>query len=370
MRKRHQAACLLGLLLAGCQKAEQPTQADTQPEKVGVVPIVSAVAASTKPLPGQLLPYETVDLFPKTQGFITAIPVDRGSRVTKGEVLVRLSAPELGAQREQAAGVLRAAQAKAAADQATYQRLANAARTPGVVAENDVEIARGVAQADAAQVASARDALRANAVEQGYLVIRAPFAGVVTDRNLHPGALVGPSSAGGAAKPILTLANVDRLRLVIPVPAADAQAMTVGQKVTFTGPGTPGRKFEAPVARVAEALDERSRTMNVELEVDNRDHVQTAGSFVTAQWPVRRRGETLQVPQTAITNDQQRQFVIVVRNGRTHWVDVTTGMTADGKTEVFGELKAGELVVKRGTDAMRDGAPVKAVPAPKDEPKP
>lgn len=370
MTKFCRLSLLSGLLLAGCQQAEQPAPAKKQPETVGVVRVQSSVAASTKPLPGQLLPYETVDVFPKTQGFITTMLVDRGARVAKGQVLVRLSAPELGAQRDQAAGVLRAAQAKAATDQATYARLANAARTPGVVAGNDVDIARGMAQADAAQVASARDALRSVAVQEGYLVIRAPFAGVVTDRNLHPGALVGPSLANGAAKPILTLANVDRLRLVVPVPAADAQVMTVGQKATFTTPGSPGRKFEAPIARIADALDERSRTMSVELDVANKDHLQTAGSFVTVQWPIHRRAPTLQVPQTAVANDQQRQFVILVRNGRTKWVDVTTGMTADGKTEVFGDLQAGDLVVKRGTDALRDGAQVKAVPAPKDEPKP
>lgn len=346
-----------GLTVTGCdsQPAAPPL---AKPQTVEVVPVASAVMESTVSLPAQLQPYENVDLFPKVAAFIQDVLVDRGAEVRKGQVLVRLNAPELAAQREQVAGVLRAAEAKAAADKATYERLANAARTPGVVAENDVNIARQTAVADAALVASARESLRNVAQQEAYLLIRAPFDGVVTDRNLHPGALVGPSTGALGARPILQMANVKRLRLVVAVPAADVQGVSVGQTATFTAPSVPGRKFDAPIARIAQALDNRTRTMAIELDVPNPAGTLTAGEFVTVKWPVKRRAPTLQVPQTAIANDQQRQFVVRVTGGVTQWVDVTTGLTADGKTEVFGELRPGDRIVKRGSDALQDGVRV------------
>jgi RND family efflux transporter MFP subunit len=351
-----------GLVLAGCGRGEaqtaQKAPAD-KPQTVEVATVKSAVMASTVALPGQLLPYESVDLFPKVAAFVEAIPVDRGSVVKKGQMLVRLNAPELTAQREQAAGVLRGAQAKAAADRATYERLANAAKTPGVVAENDVNIARETAAADDAQVASARESLKTVAQQEAYLRITAPFDGVVTARNLHPGALVGPAS-GPNAQPILHLDNVKRLRLVIPVPEADVQGVKPGQTATFTVASLPGRKLQAPIARIARALDDKTRTMAVELDVQNPDGTLTAGEFATVQWPVQRSYPTLQVPQTAVTNDQQRQFVVRVQNGVTQWVDVTTGVTSDGAVEVFGQLKPGDQIVRRGSDALQPGTKVEA----------
>ena len=351
---------LTGLVLTGCGDTQAVPEQHDKAHMVEVVPVASKLMESTVSLPAQLVPYESVDLFPKVSGFIQDIAVDRGAQVRKGQLLVRIKAPELAAQREQVAGVLRAAEAKAAADRATYERLANAAKTPGVVAENDVNIARQTAAADAAQAASARESLRNVAQQEAYLQIRAPFDGVITDRNLHPGALVGPSTGVQGAKPILQMANVRRLRLVVAVPMADVQDARVGQTATFTAPSLPGRKLEAPIARISQALDSHTRTMAIELDVPNADGTLTAGEFVTVKWPVKRRDPTLQVPQTAIANDQQRQFVIRVANGVVHWVDVTTGMTVDGKTEVFGELKPGDHVVKRGSDALQDGAKVSA----------
>lgn len=349
------------LLLAGCDPKRPPAPAPAKPEAIEVVPIKSGVLSSTIPLPGQLLPYESVDIFPKAAGFIQQITVDRGSVVRKGQLLVRLNAPELGAQREQVAASLRAVEAKSTADRVTYERLANAAKTPGIVAENDVDVAREAAAADQALVASARESLKNVSQQETYLAIRAPFDGVVTTRNLHPGALVGPSGGPGGGTPILQLVATRRLRLVVPVPETDAQDIPVGQGVPFSVAGAPGRKFEAPISLVAHALDNRTRSMSVELDVANPENTLAAGEFATVQWPLRRSYPTLQVPTTAITNDQQRQFVIRVSNGVTSWVDVTTGITTAGQTEIFGDLKPGDMVVRRASDALAPGIKVQAV---------
>ena len=241
-----------------------------------------------------------------------------------------------------------------------------AAKTPGVLAENDVAVARQTAQADKSlvdaaeqNIAAARDALRSVSQAEAYLTITAPFAGVVTTRNLHPGALIGPASGGGGSLPILQIVDDRRLRLVVPIPEAQVGNIKVGQPVAFTVPAWPGQTFKAPIARIASAVEEKSRTMPVELDVMNRDGRLSPGSFATVLWPLERGYPTLFVPATAVTNDQQHTFVIRVRNDKAEWVTVQTGQTVNGEMEVFGSLAAGDQVVKIATDAIHSGDAVR-----------
>jgi len=181
----------------------------------------------------------------------------------------------------------------------------------------------------------------------------------VTQRNLHPGALVGPSSGSGN-QPIVQVANLGRLRLVVPVPEAYAAGVRKQQEVSFTVPEFPGQTFHAPVARVSNDLDLKTRTMPVELEVRNADERLTPGSFATVQWPVQRSYATLFVPSTAVATDLQRTFVVRVSSGKTEWVDVKTGVTSGDLIEVFGDLRAGDQIVSRGTDELKPGTTVQA----------
>jgi RND family efflux transporter MFP subunit len=311
-------------------------------------------------LPAQLTPYAAVDIYPKVTGFIDELPVDRGSRVRTGDLIARLSAPELVAQRAQSDAAVQNSEAKLAADQGTYQHLAEAAKTPGVVAGNDLAIAEQTVHADSAQVALTRDALRSATQLESYLVIRAPFDGVISTRNLNPGALVGPSAGQPGAQPIVRLVDQDRLRLVVPVPEAYIAGVEAGRQLRFTVPAYPGRTFAAPIARIAHDVDQGTRTMAVELDVHNTDRRLTPGTFATVLWSVARPYPTLFVPSTAITTDLERTFVIRVDSGLTDWVDVTTGIADNEATEVFGNLHAGDLVVRNGTDALRPKTPVHA----------
>ena len=190
---------------------------------------------------------------------------------------------------------------------------------------------------------------------ESYLEIRAPFNGVVTLRNLHPGALVGPASGTSGAQPIVPIEDLDRLRLVVPVPEAYTAGIREGQQVPFSVPAYPGRNFQAPIARIAHDVAQNTRTMAVELDVRNAGAQITPGSFATVEWPVQRSYPTLFVPSTAVTSDLQRTFVIRVRQGKAEWIDVKTGVTVNGKTEVFGELQAGDIVVANATDTIRPG---------------
>jgi len=290
-------------------------------------------------------------------------------------VLVKLSAPELGSQRSQAEAAvgaaqsqLASAQAKLSSDNGTYLHMQEAARTPGVLAENDVLVAgqtvsadKGLVDAAEQNVAAAKDAQRSISQTESYLTITAPFAGTVTTRNLHPGALIGPASGAGGQQAILQIVDDKRLRLVVPVPEAQLGDMKLGQAVSFAVPAYPGQAFKAPIERISHAVDEKSRTMPVELDVLNRDGRLSPGSFTTVSWPLERSYPTLFVPSSAVTNDQQHTFVIRVRDGRAEWVTVQTGQADAGEVEVFGQLKADDQVVKTASDAIHSGDKVQAL---------
>jgi membrane fusion protein (multidrug efflux system) len=369
-------AMALSLSIFGCKddrKAAAGKQAETDAQTVEVVPVASQKFATVFTLPAQLVPFQSVDIQAKVTGFVDMIRVDRGSRVHKGELIIRLSAPELVAQRAQAESALRAAesqlttaQAKLSSDQGTYLHLVSAAKTPGVVAENDVMVASQTTSADQGQVhsaennvAAARDALRSVAQLESYLTIYAPFDGTVTTRNLHPGALVGPASGQSGTMPIVQIVDTGHLRLVVPVPEAYVGEMQVGQQVAFTVPAYPGETFHAPIARISHDVELNTRTMPVELDIRSTDGRLSPGSFSSVQWPVHRASATMFVPVAAVTNDQQRTFVERVRNGKSEWVDVVTGLSVGGNIEVFGDLKPGDEVIRNATDAIRPGQQVK-----------
>lgn len=371
-------ALVFSLTLIGCgssalQRAQTIEEGGAGPsQQVAVATVESQKLDTTLSLPAQVTPYEAVDVYPKVTGFIDKIMVDRGSRVKAGEVIVRLSAPELVAQRTQAEASLRSAeaqlavaQAKLASDHGTYLHLVAAAKTPGVVAGNDLQVAEETAAADNAQleaasnnVQAARDGLRGVTQIESYLEISAPFEGVVTLRNMHPGALVGPASGQAGAQPIVRIESISRLRVVVPVPEAYAAGLREGGQVTFSVPAYPGRTYRAPIARISHDINQNTRTMQVELEFHNPDAQITPGTFVNVDWPIHRSYPTLFIPSSAVTTDQQRTFVIRVRQGRAEWVDVKTGVTVNGKTEVFSDLQSGDVVVANATDSIRNGAVV------------
>jgi membrane fusion protein (multidrug efflux system) len=377
--KRWFPASALMLAALGCStppsgRGSNPTAPPqpNAPTAVAIVPVVSRKLQTTISLPSQLMPFESVDIYPKVTGFVQTVTVDRGSRVRRGQLLVRITAPELNSQRAQADAAVRTAQsqlattqAKLASDNGTYLHMVSAAKTPGVLAENDVAVAGQTVSADrslveAAQqtVAAARDAARSVSQTEAYLNITAPFDGVVTTRNLHPGALIGPASPG--AQPILQIVDDRRLRLVAPIPEAQVGEMKIGTPVSFTVPAYPGQTFKAPIQRISRQVTETSRTMPVELDVLNPDGKLAPGSFTTVVWPLQRSYPTLFVPLSAVTSDQQHTFVIRVKDGTAEWVTVQTGQTVNGEIEVFGDLKAADQVVKIATDAIHSGDRVQA----------
>jgi len=339
---------------------------------VEVTKVQSTRLAISVRLPGELQPYEVVAVFPKVTAFVDWIGVDRGSVVKTGQLMARLVAPELASQRTEAQSKIQTAEAqraeaeaKLASDESTYQRLKNASATPGVVAGNDLEVAQKAVEGDHARVAAAREsaeaakaALKSTMEIEGYLQIRAPFDGVVTERNVHPGALVGPAGGPGISVPLVKVEKTVRLRLVVPVPEKYVAGMAEGAKVEFTVPAFPNQTFTGTVARIAHSVDVKTRTMPVELDVNNAGGRLASGMFPEVLWPVRRSELSLFVPTSAVARTTEATFVVRVRDGNAEWVNVQTGEVAGKLIEVFGDLREGDDVAVRGTDELRPGTHV------------
>jgi RND family efflux transporter MFP subunit len=359
-----------------CESGVHPPQAAAAagPATIDVVRVIEQPLDVQLSLPGELTANQTVDVFPKVSGFVRTVNVDRGSKVRAGDLLMTLEAPELVAQRAGAQSKLQGAEAelavarsKAEADKSTFDRIKAASATPGVVAGNEVTVAEKAADASRNQVLAAQQNVEAarqslNAIRdmEGYLQVTSPFAGVVSERNVHPGALVGPASGAGTAAPLLRVVDDNPLRLVVPIPEAYITEMKTGTPIPFSVAAYPGQSFSGTVARIARAVDVSTRTMAVELDVTNSDGRLAPGTFCQVRWPIRRTGPSLFVPSASVAATTDRTFVIRVRGGKTEWVDVRTGLTSGPLVEVFGDLRPGDEVARRGTDELRPGTEVQA----------
>jgi membrane fusion protein (multidrug efflux system) len=349
---------LLCLVLFSCSPrgetaaAGAPSASAAAARTLQVVPVVSRQPDSSTHLQGELLPYEAVSLFSKVGGFVSRVDVDRGSVVKNGQVLVIVSAPELAAQRAEA-------EAKMQADRSTFDRFKAAAQTPGAVAGHELELQEAAVHADDARVQSLRT------LEQ-YLVVRAPFDGVITERNIHPGAFVGPAT--GDKTPMLRVEQVARLRLTVAVPERYVGEVTEGAAATFSVSTWPNEKFNGVAKRISHSIDPRSRSMPVELDVDNAAGRLTPGMFVNVTWALKRPSQTLWVPSTAVVQSTEKTFVVRVRDGIVEQVPVQRGSVTPNLVEVFGALEAGDLVAKRGSEELRPGMHVESHTSPPPAP--
>ncbi len=329
-------------------------------------PVVVKVLDRKLRLPAEVQAYQAVDIVARVQGFVETVHVDRGSVVKKGQALVDLSAPEMKAQLSEYEAKALAiesqkaeAEARLAALESTLQRMRDAAKTPGAIAANEIVQAEKAVDAQKALIRSIQtQAMAARASAAGlsemlqYLEVSAPFDGVITERRAHPGALAGPGQPS-----LLRLEQISRLRVVVAVPEGEVSGIVRGASVPFTIQG--GLSGTGTVARLARSLDPRTRTMAVELDVNNAGGALSPGMYAEVTWPVRKAKGSILVPPTAIVTTTEKMFVIRNNGGTAEHVPVSKGAPVGDLVEVFGNLKEGDLVVRRGSDEIRAGQAIK-----------
>jgi membrane fusion protein, multidrug efflux system len=307
--------------------------------------------------PGELLAFQQVDLYAREVSYVKKLYVDVGSRVKTGQLLVTMDAPEISQRLAAAESRVKSQEAIFAAASSNYQRLFETSKTPGTISPNDLEQAESRKNSELGQLEAAKSALREVGITKGYLEIRAPFNGVITTRNINPGAYVGPAGKGSEL-PLFTLQQQEKLRLVVSVPEAYTGYLRNGDDVSFTVKALPDQTFKAKIARLAGALDARLRSERVEMDVINSGKRLLPGMIAEVNIPMPARDSSFIVAKTAVVSSQEKVFVIRVKDNKAEWVEVQKGRNIGGQTEVFGKLNEGDLVITEANEEIREGSEV------------
>lgn len=338
----------------GSNEAKEKNSNSTQQTNTPVYNLATVekggVASSIK-LPAQLMAYQEVSIFPKVNAYVKTVLVDIGSAVSKGTVLMILEAPEL----EQAALQAREKYSRTKVDftieKERYHRLLEAAQTAGAVSPLDLSTVRAKVEADSILCNAEKANWQMQQTMLGYLKVVAPFTGVITERNVHPGALV---SASVKEKPMLELKQVDRLRLQLDVPEIIAGNLKNKDTLHFYVTALHGKKFTANVNRSSMNINSQYRSERIEADVFNRDESLAPGMFADVVLYSKGNTAALYVPKSAVVVSTERKYVLVVKDGKIIKVDVSTGNETAGKIEVYGELKEGDKIIATANDEIKE----------------
>jgi RND family efflux transporter MFP subunit len=267
-------------------------------------------------------------------------------------------------------------QARAAASAAQEQvsfvgAQQEAAKKQVGVADQDVAIAsrqqavtRAKTEESSYQAHAGRSALGKMSSLAEYARLRAPFDGVVTKRFVDRGAFIQSASASQNAAPIVTVANLNRVRLYLAVPETQARFVETGSEATITSAGLPGAALKGRVARTSASLDPKTRTLLAEIDLPNRGGKILAGTYATARIVMETHPGVLSVPTPAVGVEKAGKFVFVVEGGKAKRIPVTTGFDDGAYTEITTGLRGGETVVVTGRDNLTPNAPVAATQLP------
>ncbi|WP_040005898.1 efflux RND transporter periplasmic adaptor subunit [Fibrisoma limi] len=350
--------------LSSCSSSEQ---ADTNRKKTGnskqatkpsyrIATVSQQRVGQTIQLPGEFRPYQEVSIYPKADGFVDKVLVDRGSAVRKGQVLMVLDAPEVEERLVAARSNTLKAEALLVASREHYRRLKASSKIPGSVSALDLETAYARMKADSASVLGEQANYRALARLKSYLTVRAPFDGFITERNVHPGALVG--SGAKMDRPMLVLQQQNRLRLVADIPEAYSVGMREGETIAFTVSAIPGKEFKGKISRRSGSMNQQFRSETVEIDVDNTSRRLRPGMFAEIMLSAEGTPGALAVPNTAVITSTERQYVIKVQDGRAQYVEVKQGQKSGDMTEVFGNLRPDDKIIVNAREDIREGVAV------------
>lgn len=353
---------LVAGLLAGCgskEKEEEQNELNAKPDNhIETFRLQKDKLTGALQVPGEILAFQQVDIYAKVTSFVKELKADIGSEVKEGQLLITLEAPELNSQVAAAESRLKSQEAIAMASNTSYNRMVETSKVPGTISQNDLDNAMARKNSDAANLEAARATYKEISATRSYLEIHAPFSGVITARNVNPGAYVGPSGKGSEF-PLFTLQEQKKLRLAVSVPEAYTSYLHSGDSIRFKVRAYPARQFVATVTRMAGALDLRLRSERVEMDVQNDAKVLLPGMVADVTVPLNGGDSTLVVPKTALVNSAEGLYVIAVVNQQARRVSVKKGREFNDKVEIFGDLKQGDLLVTKGSEEIRDGNPVK-----------
>jgi RND family efflux transporter MFP subunit len=341
-----------GLVLArdlwiGRQSSELERQYE-QGQRVLVTKVIHSPKSRQLKIPASIHGFVETPVYAKVAGYLKTIKVDKGDRVKLGQVLAVLDSPELDHQVENA-------RATYELQKITDDRNQMLVRT-GVVAQQTADDSH-------AAMVEALEALNQLIATQAYEIVKAPFAGIVTARNVDPGAMIPQAtvSTTGSGAPILTMATLTPLRIYADVPQSAAPFIKDGDHVMVTVGEYPGRPFPGTVTRHSTALDAGSRTMRVEVDLENRDTALLPGMYAIVALAVATPSSVPMVPDDALIFHGGKVLVPVIRDGRMHLAEVTLGYDNGINVEVTSGISDSDVVAVNVGQSAREGEVVQAV---------
>lgn len=339
--------------LAGCADKKNQPSLTSSADSVQVFVLKKEPVTKTLSLPAELHAWERAELFAKVEGYVKELKVDIGSRVRKNDVLMVIDAPEVTANYARASADLQAAYAKYHSSLDTYSRIVKAAKEKGAVADGEIERVRNQMLSDSATYEAAKSGANVQAQLKNYLIIRAAFDGVITQRTVDAGTLVGKGSTS-----LLVLENLNKLRVRVAVPEIYTSAIPESNSIHFIVDAQPSKKYSATLARKSNQIDAKTRTELWEFEVANAHQELKSGMYGNASFNIQRSEPSFVVPYSAVVTNLERRFVIRVREGKTEWIDVRSGISMKDKLEIFGDLQEGDQLVSKANDEIKDGLTV------------
>jgi membrane fusion protein (multidrug efflux system) len=346
----------LSCFLTACGGGEKPVDLtetkSAKKQKADIVEVTEKSLSSAARLPGQLVPFNQVNIFPKVNGFVKEILVDRGSEVKKGQLLLVLEAPEMESQLQAANSRYLQAQETAAATKEKYNRLKQAAAEPGSVSPLDLDNAAARMRADNAIAQAEKSNVQSVRTMLDYLRVYAPFNGTITQRNVSPGALVAPGKSTDL--PMLVLQDTHKMRMEVAIPEDYVDKVDLKQPVSFTFNAMPGVEHTARISRSANSLG-GMRSEVVEIDVTNDNGQLKPGMYAEVKIPMLSGAKSLLVPTSAIIRSTERRYVVTIRDDKAKLVDVKEGLVGKDETEVFGDLKPDDKILNNANDEVKDG---------------
>jgi RND family efflux transporter MFP subunit len=305
-------------------------------------------------IPGEFIPFEQVELFPKVNGFVKDVLVDRGYVVKKDQTLLTMEAPEIVQELVLAKSKLAETEAMLSTKKERYERLSVTAQTPGSVSPFDLESANDEYVSAQASVKTEAANVAACQAMYDYLNISAPFDGIITQRNVHPGAFIGPNSQ--FKEPVLVLKQIDKLRLTVYVPETYVNKIDENADVIYIINAIPNKEFKGKISRSSKSVNEQNRSEAIEIDVTDEPEIMP-GMYAEVKIPVIASGvNSYVVPYSAIITNTERKYIVEVdKQKHAHLIDIIEGITDGKTTEVFGKIDDNAEVLIKPDNDIKEG---------------
>lgn len=338
------------------RRLEQTTASDAVLSVNVTHPTVTGTAAEIA-LPGNTQAFNDTPIYARTNGYLKAFFVDIGQHVRKGQLMAIIETPEIDEQLQVSQANLKSAQADLNLATTTSNRYQNLLKEDSV-SKQETDVAVSGAAARQAAVEAAQANVRRLQELQSFERVYAPFDGVVTARNTDIGALIDAGSGSAQPRDLFRISAIGRLRVFVPVPEVYAPAIEDGETAALTLDEYPGQPFEGHVERNSSSIDPNSRTLNVEVDVNNTSGKLLPGAYVFVHFKLPQARQMVSVPANALLFRAEGLRVGLVRNGRVHLQPVTIGKDNGSTLQIATGLSGSDTVILNPADSLAEGQQV------------